>query len=207
MMEWVTQIKMCYIEMLLLQGCDSEQLSHSSSSLLLKMSSNKCTLQNMGKKQNGRSKNFEETEPKEFVVEKALNGKEEYFMEWKRFTNSDNTWEPEENLDCPEFIEALLNPQKSGKEKDNTKRNSLSDSESDDRKAKKKRDASDKPRGLQGSGATDSSGELIILMKWKDSYGTDLVPAKEVNRKCPQITIAFYEKRLTWHSCPEDEAQ
>ena len=107
----------------------------------------------------------------------------EYFLKQKGFTDADNTWESEENLDCPELIEAFLY-QKAGKEKDGAKRKSLSDSESDDSKSKK-RDAADKPRGFARgldleriTDAIDSSGELMFLMKWKDADEADLVLAK-----------------------------
>uniref|UniRef100_A0A2K5KDK9 Chromo domain-containing protein n=1 Tax=Colobus angolensis palliatus TaxID=336983 RepID=A0A2K5KDK9_COLAP len=167
------------------------------------MASDKTTLQKTGNKQNGKSKKEKEAEPEQSVVEN-----------WKGFTDADNTWEPKENLDCSGLIDAFLNFQKTSQEKDGTNRKSLSDSESDDSKSKKKRDAADKPKGFARCldperviGATDSSGELLFLMKWKDSDYAELLLAEEENMKGPQIVIAFYKEKLTWHSCPEDEAQ
>ncbi|VDL86620.1 unnamed protein product [Schistocephalus solidus] len=233
----------------------------------------------------------------EFSVEKILrvrirNGKKEYFLKWKGYSDEENTWEPEENLDCPDLIKdrraaernsKLKSPLPSSSKRLNTtpKADSSGDApkEAETRKsrsrasssrtstsedpgsstqkapvneapkaAKKRRTISsdsnekednqpsahaspekknettatpEKPpqkttetptaaskvrgfdRGLKAEriiGATESSGELMFLIKWRDSDIADLVPAREANVKCPQVVIRFYEERLTWHT-------
>ncbi|KAK9395609.1 chromobox protein 1 like [Crotalus adamanteus] len=177
----------------------------------------------MGKKQNKKKvEAVLEEEEEEYVVEKVLDrrvvkGKVEYLLKWKGFSDEDNTWEPEENLDCPDLIAEFLQSQKTAHESDKSegsKRKTDSDSEDrgEESRPKKKREEAEKPRGFARGfeperiiGATDSSGELMFLMKWKNSDEADLVPAKEANIKCPQVVISFYEERLTWHSYPSED--
>jgi len=147
----------------------------------------------------------------EFSVEKILdkrfgkNGKIEYLLKWRGFGDEDNTWEPKENLDCPELIEAYEQKNKSMKKPEKRKNPSMGADP-------KKRKDGERARGFERSldperiiGATDSSGELMFLIKWKGSDEADLVPAREANVKCPQTVIKFYEERLTWHTSGNEE--
>ncbi|XP_005111102.1 chromobox protein homolog 1 [Aplysia californica] len=160
----------------------------------------------------------EEEEEEEFTVEKVVDsrmrgGKKEYLLKWKGYPDSENTWEPEENLDCPDLISAFEEKKKKRDSEKGTKRKSTTNGAKDDPSKKKKKDVGksgdgdNKPRGFDRGlaperiiGATDSSGELMFLMKWNGSDEADLVPARQANVKCPQIVIAFYEERLTWHT-------
>ncbi|CAF90384.1 unnamed protein product, partial [Tetraodon nigroviridis] len=163
-----------------------------------------------------------EEEEEEYVVEKVLErrvvkGRVEFLLKWKGFPNEDNTWEPEENLDCPDLIAEFMQKHKEKEEKKKEGKRKVSNEasgDSEERGSKRKKEEGEKARGfgrgLQPEriiGATDSSGELMFLMKWKNSDEADLVPAKEANVKCPQVVISFYEERLTWHSYPSEEEE
>lgn len=153
----------------------------------------------------------------EFVVDKLLDkrmvgGKVEYLLSWKGYGPEENTWEPKANLGCPELIKAF-------EEKLKGKRKRPASSKKDDSGSSKTDGNKKQPpaeetmvrgfdRGLQAEriiGATDSSGELLFLVKWKGSDEADLVPARQANVKCPQVVIQFYEERLSWHSSSQDE--
>jgi len=155
------------------------------------------------------------SDEEEYSVEKVVdkrtgrNGKIEYLLKWKGYGDEDNTWEPKENLDCNDLIDDFEKKRKEKNKKEADKRKSAPSGGSE---SKKKKGDDDKPRGFDRRldperiiGATDSSGELMFLIKWKGSDEADLVPAKEANTKCPQTVIKFYEERLTWHTSSQDD--
>ncbi|KAM7541535.1 hypothetical protein Aperf_G00000033223 [Anoplocephala perfoliata] len=193
-----------------------------------------------------RASDESDVEEGEYQVEKIIKvrirgGRKEYLLKWKGYSDEDNSWEPEENLDCPdlvkEFEERMLResstagaqgrpsssvPKNAPRSKTTVspeptrKRVRSSHGDSDEYAPDPKRPVDENSahknpskivRGFARNlkpdriiGATDSSGELMFLIKWKDSNEADLVPAREANVKCPQTVIRFYEERLTWHS-------
>lgn len=46
----------------------------------------------------------------------------------------------------------------------------------------------------------NEDGVYCFLMRWENCQETDLVPAKEAHKRCPQLVIQFYEKRIAWKS-------
>lgn len=130
----------------------------------------------------------------EYIVEKIerkriANGVTEYYLKWKGYPRSENTWEPVDHLYCYELIAEF---EESEKRLRRTRHSTIAHEEN-------KETGFD--HGLQPAkilGATDTSGSLMFLISWKNSKQSNLVPAKVANVKCPQLVIKFYEERLTW---------
>lgn len=131
----------------------------------------------------------------EYLVEKIekkriVNGFTQYFLKWKGYPRSENTWEPVEHLYCYELIAEFEESQKRLRR---TRHSAITNEEN--------KEETGFDRGLEPEkilGATDTSGKLMFLISWKNSKRSELVPAKVANVKCPQLVIKFYEERLTW---------
>ncbi|KAK5612765.1 hypothetical protein CRENBAI_007472 [Crenichthys baileyi] len=190
----------------------------------------------MRKKQTAKQRKTEETtEVQEFVVDKIIrrrifNGRVEYFLKWKGFTDAENTWEPEDNLDCPGLIDEFLRdahlsseaeeeqseqqfiPKEEMAEQETEISCVRSQQQSNDGVLKPDDEESDAPTDLSNYlepeciiGSTDKKGELMFLVKWKNSDDVALLSAREASARCPQVVIDFYEQKLTWHSGDEEQ--
>ncbi|GAA6083384.1 chromobox protein homolog 3b isoform X2 [Tachysurus ichikawai] len=194
----------------------------------------------MRKKQNVKNRKAEETTVvQEFAVEKIIrrrvnDGKVEYYLKWKGFTDAENTWEPEDNLDCPELIEefhrnvavsgeteskenltldSVIQPKEEQTELDadtqhlhqSEKEQTVCETgESADRDTEttNNQPLMQEPERIIGS--TDRHGQLMFLIKWKDTDDVALLSAREASVRWPKMVISFYEDKLSWH---EEEEQ
>ncbi|XP_052854082.1 chromobox protein homolog 5 [Drosophila gunungcola] len=141
------------------------------------------------------------------------NGKTEYYLKWKGYPRSANTWESMEDLHCPDLIASFEKSLiKNKKESMQRLSSALGSHGSACSKRQKVQEEDDEnltgfERGLEPSkilGATNSSGQLMFLMKWVGTGHADLVLAKQANVICPQVVIQFYEEHLLLYNSAED---
>ncbi|EDV92738.1 chromobox protein homolog 1 [Drosophila grimshawi] len=127
-----------------------------------------------------------------FVVERIVDkritadGKVEYLIKWRGYTSADNTWEPEENCDCPALIQKFEESRAKSKKRG---------------EKKPKCEEIQKPRGYERGlelaeimGATDVTGDTKYLVRWQYCEEFDLVPSVLVAEKDPQLLIEYYQK-------------
>ncbi|KAL5283962.1 HP1C family protein [Megaselia abdita] len=156
------------------------------------------------------------TEPEEgFSVEKVIDkritveGRIEYLLKWRGYTDADNTWEPEVNCNCPHLIKKF--------EEDRL----IKLKESNIKKVKKpKIEEVVKPRGYDRElpidkivgAATHPSGEVMYLVKWQFCDEFDMVSGKLVKEKSPEALLDFFQAKCPYqkkamdrtHGLPEE---
>lgn len=150
----------------------------------------------------------------EFIVEKVVgkrtdhNGKVEYLLKWKDYPSSDNTWEPEEHLNCPGLIAAYEKTVNGSQVKKRPKNSRLQHK----RSRKLSADSGVKLKSASRKMVIDRivsvnrrNGALDVCIKYVDREGVDWVPTKIIHSLCPQLLIEYYESRIIWEDeKPED---
>ncbi|XKL63868.1 hypothetical protein PGB90_006232 [Kerria lacca] len=135
----------------------------------------------------------------ERIIKKRIlrGGKIEYFIKWENYPDSENTWEPEENL---ENSKDLIAEFEAKRESELKKQQKSKGEEPYDFPEVSGFEKGFEPEKIVG--ATDNGGSIKFLIKWKNTDDMELVPNTVARQKCPHLVIKFYEQNIKWENTP-----
>lgn len=166
------------------------------------------------------NENEPDYEVEKIIEEKTERGKKMYLVKWKGYSHSDNTWEPESSLSCPDLVAAYkksvkASPVTNGKKTVGRKRKAVEESpaKSTPKRGRKSVTYADEEHNKDTESEDDQAnddekewevekivnertnkqGETEYLIRWKGCKPSSDTWEPESQLNCPEI-IAKFEK-------------
>ena len=145
----------------------------------------------------------------EFTVEAIVgkrkrNNRVEYCVKWHGFDDTDNTWEPIDNLNCNELIAEFeqnkTTPTTARQRAQRQRKTTPATPTTTTTTSAKKGDGF--ARGLKPKkvvGVTQEAGQLYYSVEWVGQKEAELVASKVARVKCPQLVIQFLQSKLRFN--------